>query len=416
MPNITIIGAAAQPQNEFRLLNWLESNLRNEEYTNFIIEAAFAKQNPFIKLNEALTIWKNAGKHVTAYIGIDHKGTSIQALQHSLRYFNQVYITHARYSTFHPKTYLFYGSNYAVFYSGSNNFTSGGLETNFESGLIVELNLLDSGDKVFLDNLLENYSILNAKINCCIQLDENVLSQLQSDNYLLDETKQNETITKTKTQETNIGEIPSIDTIFGNYRALPPRALPKQKKSQQQHKAANKKVITTDGTLKIAANGAVGANGLVIQIKQMQDKHNGEIMLSKSAVDQNHAFFGYPFSGKTTPKLAKNEPSEQREPDPIVNIQVIDAAGKLIKSAINYGLNTIYYTTKSELRITISVSIMSTIPSHTILVMTRATDNSYDYDLVFYHPGSMLYNEYLKVCNQIMPSGGANAPRKFGWI
>ena len=415
LAKITLLGAAAQPLKEIRLIDWLETNLQNEQYSHFIFETAFARQNPFIKLSEAFSNWGQAGKTITAYMGVDHKGTSIQALQNALTYFSNVYITHARYSTFHPKTYLFYGSDFATFYSGSNNFTSGGLETNFESGLFIDLNLSDADDKTLLNQFLVNYSVLDDEFECCIALDDHVIKSLQESDCLLDETSQASKGHK-KRNVGSTGKNTAIETLFGDYRALPPRALPKLGKTKKPNGSKGQKAATPVNVTGVAANSAIAANGLVMQVKQMQAKHNGEIMLSKMAVDQNPGFFGYPFSGHTTPKFARNASSPQRKPDPIVNIQIIDASGKLITNVPDYDLNTIYYTKKSEIRITVSVSIMPTIPSHTILVMTKAINNSYDYDLVFYHPGSKLYDDYLKICNQELRSGGSDSPRKFGWI
>ena len=68
----------------------------------------------------------------------------------------------------------------------------------------------------------------------------------------------------------------------------------------------------------------VSSEALVIQIVP---HHNGEVFLSKIAVNQNPGFFGFPFTGATTPKFAHNPSYPQREPDPVVNITVYDPAG-----------------------------------------------------------------------------------------
>lgn len=154
----------------------------------------------------------------------------------------------------------------------------------------------------------------------------------------------------------------------------------------------------------------------------MTPHYNGEILLSKIAVDQNPTFFGYPFTGMTVPKKAGNPTYPQRVPDPIVNIYVYDNTGALVNTATNYPLNTIYYAKKSEIRITITPSILSALnvaaitTNYPILVMTTSTIIGCDYELSFYAPGSAIYNDYLSVCNQSLPSGGKPISRKMGWL
>jgi len=158
-------------------------------------------------------------------------------------------------------------------------------------------------------------------------------------------------------------------------------------------------------------------NGFVIQIVP---HHNGEILLSKVAINQNPTFFGFPFTGATTSKKSGNPSYPQRVPDPIVNIRVFDSKGNLIKTELNYALNTIYYTKKSEIRITITPSILSglTAPpnAYPLLVMRESTIIGCDYDLDFYSAGSIDYNNYLAICNQSLPSGGKSIARRMGWI
>ena len=403
MASITVIGSAAQPQKSFRLIDWLETKLQDGRYTNFIFEAAFAKLNPFLKLNDAFGLWKRAGGEAAAYIGIDHKGTSYQALRYALLHFDETYVTYARNATFHPKTYLFYGPQLAALYSGSNNFTPGGLETNFESGLILELDLSVADDQAIVSALLQNYASLSSSdIGCCVRLDAQILDALHKDGCLMDESPQGRSRGRTERQDIR-------GQIFAPYRAKPPRALPVPKKEASPSNA---------GTRAADHGAAFAAKGLVIQIRQMQANHNGEIMLSKTAVDQNKHFFGFPFNGRTSSKFAKNPSYPQRVPDPIVSIQVFDKDGNELagRRQASYALNMVYYELKSEIRITISKAIMPEIPPLTILAMTKAADGGRDYDLVFYHPGSDQYDEYLAVCNQVLPTGGSAQPRRFGWI
>ena len=126
-----------QPIGSFRLIDWIEQNFQSKKFYSFKCQVAFAKIKPFYKLHESIQKWNMDGKSSEITIGIDHNGTSYQALQYALSNFDIVNIIHANYSTFHPKLYIFQGKTNATAYYGSSNFTTGGLETNFEGGIII---------------------------------------------------------------------------------------------------------------------------------------------------------------------------------------------------------------------------------------------------------------------------------------
>jgi hypothetical protein len=43
-------------------------------------------------------------------------------------------------------------------------------------------------------------------------------------------------------------------------------------------------------------------------------------------------------------------------------------------------------------------------------------DADYDYDFEIYPPDHPQFESYLAVCNQTMPSGGKEFPRRMGWL
>ena len=80
-------------------------------------------------------------------------------------------------------------------------------------------------------------------------------------------------------------------------------------------------------------------------------------------------------------------------------------------------MSTVYYKPKSEIRITIPQDVVRATPEYSVVVMKQAEiDQSCDYDIEIYTPGSEQYNAYLAACNQTMPSGGKKVARKFGWL
>ena len=89
MSKLSFVHPIDQPSGTFRLIDWLEKNFLDSNYQNFRCLIAFAKIKPFYKLHSAIQTWNNAGKTSEAIIGIDHKGTSYQALQYLQEFFMQ---------------------------------------------------------------------------------------------------------------------------------------------------------------------------------------------------------------------------------------------------------------------------------------------------------------------------------------
>ncbi|MCK6624700.1 MAG: hypothetical protein L6R45_05935 [Anaerolineae bacterium] len=197
---------------------------------------------------------------------------------------------------------------------------------------------------------------------------------------------------------------------FPKLKITPPSPIPKE----NLHKPKRKKAVTPPEKIIPLKISPIAVQALVIQIIP---HHNGEVFLSKRAVDKNPEFFGWPFTGWTTPKKGSNKAYPQRIPDPIVNITVFNSSGEPIITHVGYGLNTVFYERRSEVRITVPQDVIRASPDDSIMVMKQAeTDQPHDYDIEIYVPGSEQYNSYLAVCNQTMPSGGKATPRKFGWL
>jgi len=423
MAEIILINPADQPTGAFRLLNWLEDNFDDPDYNEFRLAVAFSKINPLLKLDEKIQYWKKQGKTMKGIFGIDHKGTSYQALDYALHNFDETYVLHAKHSTFHPKLYMFIGDDHATFFYGSNNLTPGGIETNFEGGIIITLNTKDD-PQLFKDGINCFDSLLPSTLDCCTKLDAHTLAKLFNANLLLNEADaKNKRPRKSKEEKEQSGTTSTLTDIFGEFSTKAPRALPKKHVKPlinptpiDAAPSATAKPVTAELTTESVApeDSALPVSALIIQIIPHD---NGEILLSKRAVDQYPKFFGFPFTGTTVPKKATNKSYPQREPDPIVNISIYDSTGSRVLRVEKYSLNTVYYEIKSEIRITITPEILSLVPAYSILVMSEGeTESDYDYDLEIFTPGSQQYSDYLASCDQQLPSGGKAVARRMGWI
>lgn len=399
MPNIEILKPFDAAVGNRRLLDELMSDLNSVGFDDFRIIVAYAKAGPIHRLKEKLEKWKADGKSFKAIFGIDQQGTSKEALDLALELCDEVYITQERGITFHPKAYIFSGANKVRAFLGSNNLTVGGTETNFEAAVVVDAALpADNAVKTELDNMWDQ--LLPAQCVATRPLDQALLDQLVAAGDVLDETALRNN--RKKAAKTNKASKPRA-----GLKLKPPSPLPKGTTPMVAPTAA------PVGQPAAPANtpSSSSAGGLAIQIKP---HHNGEIFLSKLAVNQNPAFFGFPFTGMTTPKTAAGTPYPQRLPDPVVNIQVYGAGRALLLNLTAYDLNTVFYAPKSEIRVTAS-PLVGVASDYSVMVMTPSQIVGVDYEMEIHTPQSPDYPAWVAACNQQMPGGG-QVPRKFGWF
>lgn len=396
-----------RPMDQFlgadRLIDRLRNCLRDSALKHLRLQVAFAKSGPLLRLADEIERWRLSGKSIEATFGIDLLGTSRQALEFTLQHFNQTYITSTTAnSTFHPKFYLFYGDESAVCICGSQNLTVGGTETNLEGG--IQIDFARPGDDADFQGALAFWnSLLPANCSLTRQLDATLLADLLRHGLLCDERA-------APHPKPGMGGGPGGPP--GPFPYIPPRPPSALPPSVFPQAAARGRRRARRHPPQPAAETAPPVQALIIQVVP---HHNGEVFLSKLAVNENPAFFGFPFTGRTVPKKPGNPAYPQRVPDPLVNITVFDASGRAAMTRRGYSLNTVYYEKKSEIRITLSPDLVGHISPFSVMVM-RQGQGPHDYDIEVYNPGSAQCNSYLGVCNQTLPSGGATRARKMGWL
>jgi hypothetical protein len=247
-------------------------------------------------------------------------------------------------------------------------------------------------------------------------LDDNLLNDLVRGSFVFDETVKPPRSSAVETSaDASSQEGVTKTSPFPRSYPKPPSPIPKEnllRAANLASKKADKKAAKKRPVTPVAAHRVVASEALVIQIIP---HHNGEVFLSKLAVNQQPAFFGYPFTGRTVPKRAGNPSYPQREPRPVVNITVFDARGNPALTRLGFNLTTVFYEKKSEIRITFSPDLLRVIQPYSVMVM-RQTKEVHDYDIEVFNPGSNRYVDYLASCNQTLPSGGAAQARRMGWL
>jgi len=347
------------------------------------------------------------GLRINAIFGVDQFGTSAQALTFASNCLDDVYVTREPNLTFHPKMYLFEGPSKARLFVGSNNLTVGGTETNFEAAVCVEMKLPEDGNALnpFIDCWK---AMLPANCPATKPLTKAYLAELIRDGTAPDET------TMRVRRPIGSGAKAPAKAIRSGLKTMPASPLPARKPVKTRGSPSKTSPPTAAAVVTTAVQTITdpySAQGLAIQIKP---HHNGEIFLSVTAALQNPPFFKWPFTGLTVPKKVGNVAYPQLTPDPRVNVTVYGATITPLLQLTNYSLNTVYYETKSEIRITAS-PLVGIVPDYSVMILRQSDAPAVDYDITIHTPASPDFASWLAACNQSMPSGGKQ-PRKFGWF
>lgn len=407
MAALTIINPLDQPIGRRRLLQQLVAAIEDDQFERFRLIVAFAKSGPLLRMQSVIEAKRAKGFKIEAILGVDQQGTSTQALAFALKHFDATYITQEPNLTFHPKMYVFDGSGSARLFIGSNNLTVGGTETNFETAIQIEISLPDDAKvfKSFTDCWKE---LLPSNCPATKRLTKTMLSELERDGIVLDENLMR------RSSSGSTGPSRSKAKRSG-LKVKPASPLPARKVTKTSAAAPKKGGMVAPAVSSLSDPHA--AQGFAIQINP---HHNGEIFLSVRAALQNPAFFKWPFTGLTIPKSRKNAGYPQLTPDPHVRIVVYGAKQEPILELPDYQLNTVYYETNSEIRITAS-PLVGIVPEYSVMIMRKSESPSLDYDITIHTPKSPDFRSWVAVCNQTMPSGGKKVggkkvARRFGWF
>lgn len=172
----------AQPHHSYRLGDFLRENLQALHWTHFRAAVAFAKVSGTEYIANDLKAFSNA-KSVNFSVGIDHGGTSAEALLQLLSAIKpngNLWIYKNPSNTFHPKVYLFKNSSQADLIIGSGNLTKGGLYENSELGVRIKLDLNIELDAEFLKNLEQTLDLWSSHhAGTCLAVDHSLISTLK---------------------------------------------------------------------------------------------------------------------------------------------------------------------------------------------------------------------------------------------
>ena len=172
-----------QPNHTKSLGSLLISQLdRRPAWGFFSATIAFVKSSGINFIGPHLKSFISAGGVVHIIVGVDHQGTSIEGLNtliENVKSGGQIWVFHnERFSTFHPKVYVFEGSDSAYAMLGSGNMTEGGLFTNYEAGVGLGLDLNIAEDRQFLDDYHDYFARLLSNGEIARELSAEFLDEL----------------------------------------------------------------------------------------------------------------------------------------------------------------------------------------------------------------------------------------------
>lgn len=178
----------AQPIGNFRLGDYLISNLQSQNWFLFRASVAFVKNSGVKHVYSFLSDFQQRGQSKIS-VGIDNGVTTYDGLVNLLDAIgsdSEMWIFHnENSSTFHPKVYLFANDQNADFIVGSGNLTEGGLFTNYEAFLRVSLDLQNVEDRQQYDEIISYLDYWTDPLTgCAIQASLQFLNDLRDNDYL----------------------------------------------------------------------------------------------------------------------------------------------------------------------------------------------------------------------------------------
>lgn len=159
-------------------------------YNDFIGFSAFVSIGGVNNLKDGITSFISNGGSVSLYVGVDLHATSKEALKALIDANIPTKIVYSPNSVvYHPKVYLFRGTNNHMVIVGSSNLTTSGLFQNVESSICVKFNDGDEQGMALENSILRYFDkIIDGTSGSVRDLTEETLQLLVDSNIVLPET------------------------------------------------------------------------------------------------------------------------------------------------------------------------------------------------------------------------------------
>lgn len=290
-----MIALVHHPDGEPKLGDLLRANLCVARWRVFRAAVAFAKISGTKHLCPHLSQFSQRGA-VKLSVGVDHKGTSFEALDAllaSLSSKGQVYVFHNEaQSTFHPKVYLFSNDQDAECFIGSGNLTEGGLFTNCEFFVQLKLDRKDSADSQLLtaiEAVLDSWS--NPALETVRRLTRELLRQLQASSLVPTEAQMREAEKMIRSASASKAPATVTPAIFGKatFKPAPKIAIAVRRERGSAPSPSAIPSRTPQGFVMTLQRTDVGIG----QVTAGTSKRSPEIFIPLAAREANPEFWGW---------------------------------------------------------------------------------------------------------------------------
>jgi len=181
-------------------------------YSNLRVLVAWAKSSGLSRIADAVRAHHAAGGRSEIVVGIDAQGGTWEGLELAMGLFNDAYIFHdSGAPTFHPKVYLLEATATATAWVGSGNLTRGGLYTNYEATLVVELDLSVPADEKIRTQINDYIDWFTSHPHACKRLTAGLLDDLRADPRELIQSERE----RTRRASSHRSRVPATLSIFG---------------------------------------------------------------------------------------------------------------------------------------------------------------------------------------------------------
>ena len=268
---IILLGQGFESDSKNSVGHQLIKSFANKDFHSFFGISAFASQTGIRGLALHINAAKKHIKNIALIVGIDQRGTSMEALEELLSLKIRSFIFYQpAISIFHPKIYLFEGKNKSELIIGSSNLTSQGLFTNVETSLLISIDNSIVSERKILDQLKEYFkSIFDLSDPNLQKISRSLILKLVKANIVPTEQERKASQDKsTQGQREEIGEIiskffPRRETakIPSEFRGIRKKALPSEaNESSQTGPSVHGKLVWTRKKLP-ASSVQIGSSG-----------------------------------------------------------------------------------------------------------------------------------------------------------
>lgn len=401
----------SQPWSQLALGDVLTRALRGESgvFDHFDAAVAFVKRSGVQYVSEAIQDFVRRGGYVRLAIGIDQGGTSAEGLSDLIEIVGdrgQIWIVHDsdRYVTFHPKLYLFRGTDRALLIVGSGNLTQGGLYTNDEAIVLCSLDLSIPAHSLVVEQALAALAQwCDPQSRTVHALSRELLLTLIEGQYVFPEAR---TRTEGDPSSDRVSEEANSVTqreqaghvLFGR---RPGRRHPRR---TAVHEPPSPSEIPTHGR---HAPQYVSGMGFAMTLMRTDvgvgqttpgtSRRSPEVFVPLRARDTNPAFWGWPDQFTEDP----------RRPGKWDRRGVLMRMGNRIIS-----VNMMTWPIKHDFRLRCE-SLRSSGDVGDILSILTSQDSGYSYDVVVLRAGTPEHERYLQKCVHAVPG---RSSRRWGYF